>query len=108
MPITKGQQYQINSFDLGFINVESIHMLVTVVCINDTGNGIVLEPGLFPGIHPNNGFFSILRWFQNEYPAIQPGELVINNRSAFEKLVELNIAVLHDERTCSPGADASR
>jgi hypothetical protein len=99
MPITKGQQYQINSFYLGFINVESIAMLVTVVDINDTDNGIVLEPGLFPGVLPSKGFFSILRWFQNEYPAIQSGKLVINNRSAFEKLVESNIAVLYSETT---------
>jgi hypothetical protein len=99
MPITKGQQYQINSFDLGFINVEPIVMLVTVIDINDTDNSIVLEPGLVPGVHPNNGFFSILRWFKNEYPVIQPGTLFINNRSAFEKLVELNSAVLHGKTT---------
>jgi hypothetical protein len=97
MAIMKGQQYQISSFDLGFINVESIEMLVTLVDINFSDNSIVLKPGLIPGVYPSNTFFAILRWFQDEYPAISPGKLVINNFTAFEKLVELKIAMLYNE-----------
>jgi hypothetical protein len=72
-------------------------MLVTVVDVNDTANTIVLEPGLFPGVCPNNGYFSILRWFRNEYAATQAGKFVPNNYLAFEKLVMLNIAILHSK-----------
>ena len=97
MLIKKGQQFRVCSFDLGFTNVEPVELLVTVVDIDYGEDGIVLEPRLLSWGSPNNAFFSIMRWFRDEYPTIKKGTLFVNNLTAFAKLVELNIAVLHSE-----------
>jgi hypothetical protein len=94
MAIKEGQRYYINSFHLGFTNMETVELLATVVEVDFTMNGITLEPGLPPEGFPNKTFFAILRWFRDEYPAIKKGTLVLNNLAAFSKLVELGIAVL--------------
>jgi hypothetical protein len=95
MAITKGQQYAINSFHLGFINVGLIDMLVEVVEVDHEQNILALAPRQLPGTHPKKTFFTILAWFRDEYPKQEKGKLIINNLAAFEKLIEVKIAILH-------------
>jgi hypothetical protein len=95
MTITRGQQFEITSFYLGFINVEVTDMLVEVVDVDYEQNCLELAPRQLPGTNPTKSFFSILTWFQEEYPKQEKGKFLINNLTAFEKLVKLKIATLH-------------
>jgi len=95
MGISKGQRYEINSFHLGFINIEPTDLLIEVVDADYDRNRLVLTPVLLPGSSPGKTFLSIQRWFQDEYPKYEIGRFVINNLAAFEKLIALKIASLH-------------
>jgi hypothetical protein len=98
MTIIRGQQYKINSFHLGFINVEMTDMLVEVIEVDYEQNSLELAPRQLPGTHPKKSFFPILTWFRDEYPKQEKGKLIINNPAAFEKLIELKIAVFRGEK----------
>src|ERR1700742_240113 len=92
--IEVGQQYEINSFSLGFINILAIDLLVTIVEIDKQRDHVKLKPALPPGANPSTSFKSISDWFQNEYPKYPPATLLTNNWSAFSLLVDQKIAVL--------------
>lgn len=87
----------VNSFDLGFTNIQSIDLLIVVKEVNYTDNSLQIYPLPIPGSQPDKIFFLIADWFRYEYPRCPKGKTFVNNPVAFQKLVELKLAVPEDQ-----------
>lgn len=93
MSIIKGQLYLINSFDLGFINILPVDILMKVISADPATNELELAPIPLPGCHECATFLRVARWFEQDYPARSKEYCILKNVSAFEKLIRLKIAV---------------
>jgi|GEM_PF-5411645 hypothetical protein len=98
MQLEKGQHFIVNSFDLGFTNIQSIDLLIVVQEVNYTNNTLQIYPLPMPGVHPDHVFHMIADWFLHEYPNCPKGKSFVTHPVAFQKLVELKLAVPEDQQ----------
>lgn len=96
MQLQKGQHFIVNSFDLGFTNVWPTDLLIAVEEVNYKDNSLRLYPLPVPGVQPDNVFLLIADWFRDEYPKCPKGKSFVTHPVAFQKLVELKLAVPED------------
>src|ERR1700759_2516175 len=100
------QRYRANSFDLGFINVEPIDLIIEVTSACSVSNELLLAPLPVTGdaIHPT--LILIARWFQEVYPSLPSERCMMKNVQAFGRLVELEI-IVPEQDPAMPPAPAS-
>ncbi len=90
MPLDKGQSYEANSFELGFINVIPVNVVLRIVEVDDATNELVLTL-VSAGTHESNTGLAIARWFKEDYPFRLKEDCMLKNARAFERFVA-NIA----------------
>ena len=101
LPLAPGQRFRVNSFDLGFINIEPVDMIVELKTVCYDTNELELSPLPLPGIPVEDGFDKVNRWFQEGYPQRTSDNCLLRNVQAFEQLVALQIAVAERRLTLS-------
>jgi|SRR5579859_4671709 len=101
-PLATGQRYRINSFDLGFINILPVDMLVEIRDIHAESNELELSPFPLPGETASETLVQVARWFQEKYPSRTKENCLFKNAGSFQRLVDLGIAVLQK----APSLDA--
>ena len=93
MPIEKGQLYRANSFNLGFINMTPVDIVLQITNIDIAKNELELafvSAGI--GNFVDTGA-AIGRWFKEAYPSRSKENCLLKNASAFEKFVDLKLAI---------------
>jgi hypothetical protein len=91
MPIANGQSYSVNSFDLGFINMTPVEIVLQITGFNRATNE--LELALVPDVcNLAATYEAIGRWFKETYPSRSKDNCMLKNACAFEKLVDLKFA----------------
>ena len=112
MPIGKGQLYRANSFDLGFINISPVDIVLQIANIDSAKNELELA-----FVSAGVGNFvdtsaAIGRWFKDTYPSRSKENCMLKNASAFEKFVDQKYAipepgiVAHDLSPCQSSVKA--
>jgi hypothetical protein len=89
MPIEKGQSYRANSFDLGFINMIPVDLVLQIAHIDTSTNELELAFVSANGRHMADTGAAIDRWFKQIYPSRSTENCVLKNAAAFEQLVDL-------------------
>jgi hypothetical protein len=92
MPLGKGQSYRANSFDLGFINITPVDVILQITDIDIATNELKLSlvsAGLYES---EKAVVAIVRWFKEIYPSRTKENCMLKNARAFQKLVDLNCA----------------
>jgi hypothetical protein len=91
--LAQGQCYRVNSFDLGFINVEPIELIVEVRTLCNETHELLLSPlpAIGEGVHGT--LILVAKWFQEVYPTLSPAVCPLRNARVFGRLVEQGIAV---------------
>jgi hypothetical protein len=95
--LSSGQRYRVNSFDLGFVNVEPIELVVEVTLVRTAANELLLAPLPAIGEEVHGSLILIARWFQEVYPTLAPADCPLKNAQAFGRLVALGVFVAEDE-----------
>jgi hypothetical protein len=88
----KGQSYRANSFDLGFINVTPIDIVLQITNVDTSTNELELafvSVGVSGMMDTGS---AIGRWFKETYPSRSKENCVLKNAWAFERLVNLKFA----------------
>jgi hypothetical protein len=105
MPIGKGQLYRANSFDLGFINVTPVDLVLQIINIDIARNELELAFVSVEECPLKDTGAAIDKWFKETYPSRSKENCLLKNARAFERFVDLKLAspdpsiFLHD---CSP------
>jgi hypothetical protein len=92
MPIEKGQSYRANSFDLGFINMAPVEIVLQITNIDSNTNELELAFVSVGDSHLADTGGAIYRWFREIYPARSKENCLLKNACAFERLVDLKFA----------------
>ncbi|HEY4108488.1 hypothetical protein [Puia sp.] len=112
-----GQCYRVNSFDLGFINVHPIELLVEIKHLDPEANELEFSVLPLSTQDPSPALIAIAKWFGDVYPTRTKDDCLLKNARAFDHLVDQGIAVLHHAshepkpeapRTEAPRTDAPR
>ena len=93
MSIGKGQLYRINSFDLGFINVTPVDIVLKITNIDSSTDELELafvSAGVCNFVDTGA---AIGRWFKEVYPSRSKENCLLKNACAFEKFVDLKLAI---------------
>ena len=92
MSIAKGQSYRANSFDLGFINMSPVDVVLQITKIDRTTNELELAfvSAAFRSLAETG--VAIDRWFKEIYPSRSKENCMLKNASAFEKFVDMKFA----------------
>jgi hypothetical protein len=89
----KGQLYRASSFDLGFINMTPVDIVLQITNIDIAKNELELafvSAGV--GNFVDTGA-AIGRWFKEAYPSRSKENCMLKNAAAFEKFVDLKYAI---------------
>ena len=97
MFITKGQQYRINSTQVGFTNFSPIDILLVIKHIDYETDLLDVSPLPLPGSFPDDNFLNIVNWFKKEYPRESKESSILKNIKDFEKLIATGRAVLYKD-----------
>ena len=89
MPIEKGQSYRANSFDLGFINMTPVDLMLQIMKIDTSTNELELTFVSADGHRSTDTGAAIEGWFQRIYPSRSKENCLLKNAAAFERLVDL-------------------
>jgi hypothetical protein len=88
----KGQSYRVNSFDLGFINMCPVDVVLQITNIDTSTNAIELAFVSAGVCHLKDTGAAIARWFKESYPSRSKENCRLKNAAAFERLVDLDFA----------------
>ena len=91
MQLGKGQSYLTNSFDLGFINITPVDVVLQITDIDSDTNELELSLVSAGGCGLQAGV-AIARWFKEIYPTRSKENCMLKNARAFERFVDLNCA----------------
>jgi hypothetical protein len=94
MPIGKGQSYRANSFDLGFINMTPVEIVLQITDIDTATNELELAFVSAGVCNLVNTGAAIDRWFKEIYPSRSKENCMLKNACAFKKFVDLKFASL--------------
>jgi hypothetical protein len=102
LSLAAGQCYQVNSFDLGFINVMPIELVLEVKRVDLEQNE--LELWVLPGSDQETiaGLITVARWFSEVYPTRTPEDCFLKNAVAFDRFVAQGTAVLRNPSSMKP------
>jgi hypothetical protein len=92
MPIDKGQSYRANSFDLGFINMTPVDIVLQITNIDPATNELELAFVWVGGCHLANTGAAIDRWFRESYPSRSKEDCMLKNAAAFKRFIDLKFA----------------
>jgi hypothetical protein len=92
MPIDKGQSFRANSFDLGFINMAPVDIVLQIKEFNTVTNELELAFVSAGFCHLQDTGAAIGRWFKEIYPSRSKEDCMLKNASAFERFVDLKFA----------------
>ena len=104
MSIGKGQLYRINSFDLGFINVTPVDIVLKITNIDSSTDELELafvSAGVCNFVDTGA---AIGRWFKEIYPSRSKENCLLKNACVFERFVDLKFAI---PEPCIPECDPS-
>lgn len=99
MPLAIGQFYQVNSFDLGFINIAPTDLLIEIKHVDLPKNELLIFILPLPGQEMGQSMVALAKWFTNTYPTLTPDDCLLRNPSAFSKLVNCGLITLHHTPT---------
>ena len=99
MHIKQGQSYRVNSFDLGFINILPVDLLIEIKEVNYHEDYLEINLPLQGDQHSQKGYQAIETWFRQSYPAMLNKNCILKSPSRFEKLIADRSAMLV-EPTC--------
>ena len=102
MSLGKGQLYKANSFDLGFINMIPVDIILQITNVIPATNELELAFVPTGVCHPKGTNMAIDRWFKEIYPSRSKENCMLKNASAFEQFVYLKVAI---PEPCIPGYD---
>ncbi len=91
MSLGKGQSYRANSFDLGFINITPVDVVLMIANIDYGTNE--LELSFVPAGVRESETVAIARWFKESYPSRSKENCMLKNARAFERFIDLKYAV---------------
>ena len=92
MPIDKGQLYRANSFDLGFINMTPVDIVLRITKVDNATNELELAFASVGACNLADTGAAIDRWFKESYPSRSKEDCLLKNASAFERFVDLKFA----------------
>ena len=95
LPLAIGQFYQINSFDLGFINITPTDLLLEIKALDPPGNEVLVSVLPLPDKNISPEMIAIARWFTHTYPTRTADDCRLKNAAAFADLVNCGLATLH-------------
>ncbi|HEY4110867.1 hypothetical protein [Puia sp.] len=102
--LASGQRYRVNSFDLGFINVHPVDLLVEVKTVCYDTHELELAPLPAAGGAVNETHVQVAQWFRESYPTRSKDDCLLKNALAFERLVETGAATPEKLRVVTPYA----
>ena len=91
MPIGKGQSYRANSFDLGFINVTPVDVVLQIAAIDAATNELELAFVSAGVCEREDTGAAIGGWFKEVYPFRTKENCLLKNARAFERFVDLKL-----------------
>ncbi len=89
MLLGKGQSYRANSFDLGFINISPVYVVLNITGIDRATNELELSL-VSAGVYESEK--AIAKWFKEIYPSRGKENSMLKNARAFERFVDLKCA----------------
>jgi hypothetical protein len=92
MPIAKGQSYRANSFDLGFINMTPVDIVLHITAIDTATDDLELTFVSAGTCNLANTGAAIDRWFKEVYPSRTKENCMLKNACAFKRFVDLKFA----------------
>lgn len=99
MILANGQFYQVNSFDLGFINIAPADLLIEIKQVDLQKNELIISILPLPGQEVSESIAALAKWFTNTYPMLKPEDCLLRNPSAFSKLVFCGLVTPHHPAT---------
>lgn len=96
MHIKQGQSYKVNSFDLGFINILPVDLLVEIKEVNYQEDYLEINLPLQADQLRQKGYQAIETWFRQSYPSMRNKNCILKSPSRFEKLIVDRMAMLVD------------
>jgi hypothetical protein len=104
MAIGKGQLYKVNSFDLGFINVTPVDIVLKIANIDRSTDELELV-FVSAGVSSRmDTAAAIVKWFKEIYPSRSKENCLLKNARVFERFVDLKFAI---PEPCMPECDPS-
>jgi hypothetical protein len=101
LPLAAGQRFRVNSFHLGFINIEPVDVVVEIRMVSNASNEMEVALLPFPGESTAVGYAQIDRWYRDGYAACTQDNCLLKNARAFEQLIYLQVAVCEQRLTLS-------
>ena len=95
MPLAKGQYYQVNSFDLGFINIAPTDLLLEIRHLDPDRNDLLIFILPLPGQDLNDSMVALAKWFTGTYQTLGPDDCLLRNAAAFSRLVNCGLVTLY-------------
>ena len=89
MPIDKGQLYRANSFDLGFINMTPVDIVLQIKHIDNSTDELELAFVSADACNLQDTGAAIDKWFKESYPSRSKENCLLKNAGAFERFVDL-------------------
>ena len=99
-----GQRFLVNSFDLGFINIQPVDFLLEVSSVGI--EELVLAPLPLPGQQSHLSLIRIGRWFREEYPKMSKDRCMLKNVSAFQRMIDCGAVVLQASHQDTPAKES--
>jgi hypothetical protein len=96
MPMGKGQSYRVNSFDLGFINMSPVDIVLQVMKIDRATNELELAFVSAAFCNLGDTGAAIDRWFKEVYPSRSKENCMLKNAFAFERFIDMKFAIPED------------
>jgi hypothetical protein len=93
MAIGKGQLYRASSFDLGFINMIPVDVVLQIMDIDPATNELELAFVSAGVCSLVDAGAAIRRWFKEAYPSRSKENCMLKNAAAFQKFVDLKFAI---------------
>ena len=103
MSMAKGQSYRISSFDLGFINMSPVDVVLRVTKVDKATNELELAFVSAAFCNLGNTGAAIDGWFKEVYPSRSKENCLLKNAFAFERFIDMKFAIPED----SLGANAT-
>src|ERR1700755_1973563 len=97
-----GQCYEVNSFDLGFINIIPTLLLVEIKQIDWETNSLELSVLPVSVTEINDSVIRIARWFSEVYPGLDKDKSLFKNAAAFQRFVARQLALPYFSPPLSP------
>ena len=92
MPMEKGQSFRANSFDLGFINMTPVDIVLQIKHIDNSTDELELAFVSADACNLQDTGAAIDKWFKESYPSRSKENCLLKNARAFEQLLDLKLA----------------